>query len=496
MIERDPEVAAGSSYELIVIGGGIYGACLALEAARRGLRPLLLERADFGGETSWNSLRIVHGGLRYLQTLDLPRFRESVAERAWMFRHFPDQVQPLPCLMPLYGNGARRPSIMRIALALNDFLSRKRNVDVREDRSLPDGQTLSAAETVKWFPGVDREGLCGGALWHDGTMPDSQRLLVEMLRWATASGAVCLNYVEATGLAQDGGLVRGVSARDLHTGDELTFRSPVVINCTGPWCRELAERFDRDIPELFPLSIAFNLLLDRPALSEAALAVAPKIPGGRTYFLHPWKGKIFAGTYHVPWTGSREQGAVDDTMVADMLGDLNRAVPGLDATPGEVLRVHWGFLPAKHEGTEELASREQIRHHADGGGPQGLFSVSGVKYTTARLVAAKTLRTIADWQGRPLPSPGDAARPEPFPSLSLTDFEALVDRDAEAAAQHVARLVREECVLHLDDLMLRRTDWGSDPRAGRLLANRVARQLGWDDARIENEINQLDAAIA
>ena len=121
-ILRDPAAAAGARYDLIVVVGGVHGIMIALEATRRGLRPLPLERADFAGATSHNSLRILHGGLRYLQSLDLGRSLESIRERAWWRGHFPDLVQPLLCLMPLYGAGLRRPASLRLALGLNDLL--------------------------------------------------------------------------------------------------------------------------------------------------------------------------------------------------------------------------------------------------------------------------------------------------------------------------------------------------------------------------------------
>src|SRR5262245_12098444 len=120
MIRREPNAATQIQYDVIIIGGGIYGACMLLEAYRLGLRALLMERDDFGGATSWNSLRILHGGLRYLQTFDLPRFRQSVRERKWFCKNFPEYIRPLPCLMPLYGQGLKRPFILRTALAIND----------------------------------------------------------------------------------------------------------------------------------------------------------------------------------------------------------------------------------------------------------------------------------------------------------------------------------------------------------------------------------------
>ena len=145
MINRDPDAATRSRYDLVVVGGGVHGIALTLEAARRGLRALLVERHDFGSQTSWNSLRIIHGGLRSLQRLDIRQFREMVEERRWWFRHFPELVEPLPCLMPLYGRGVERPTVIRLALKTSDLLSVQRNRDVRPDRALSNGSVVGPA---------------------------------------------------------------------------------------------------------------------------------------------------------------------------------------------------------------------------------------------------------------------------------------------------------------------------------------------------------------
>jgi glycerol-3-phosphate dehydrogenase len=187
MMRRDPEQARSRPHDLIVIGAGIYGVAMTLEAARRGLRVVLVERDDFGGATTWNSLRILHGGLRYLQTLDLPRFFESVAERRWFCRHFPNLVKPLPCLMPLYGRGMKRPSVLRIALKMNDAFAFRRNAGVEATCHLPSGRMLSASEVRDRYPEVPRDGLKAGALWYDVVMPTPQRILIEMLHWACAA---------------------------------------------------------------------------------------------------------------------------------------------------------------------------------------------------------------------------------------------------------------------------------------------------------------------
>ena len=196
-ILRRPLATSLEDFDLIIIGGGIHGVMLSLEASARGVKSLLVEKADFGHATSFNSLRILHGGLRYLQSMDLLRFRESVHERRWFMQCFPDLIAPLPCLMPLYGTGLHRTGVLAIALKMNDFLSARRNDAVRVDVHLPDGRVVSADETERLFPLVGTDGLQGAAVWHDACMLHSQRVLMETLRWSCALGGMALNYVEA-----------------------------------------------------------------------------------------------------------------------------------------------------------------------------------------------------------------------------------------------------------------------------------------------------------
>ncbi|NNE43063.1 MAG: FAD-dependent oxidoreductase [Gemmatimonadetes bacterium] len=459
MIRRDPQGAAAATYDLAILGGGVYGVALALEAARRGLRPVLLERGDFGGETSANSLRIVHGGLRYLQSLDLKRFRESVAERHWFLRNFPDQVRPMPCLMPLYGDGAKRPSVFRAALAANDWLSRGRNRDVRADRKLPPGDVFDRTETLRSYPAAVADGLVGGALWYDAVMPNSERLLMEMLRWAVACGAVALNYTEATGLLDRHGRTAGVHAVDRTDGKELEFRAETVVNCAGPWCRELASAFDRDRPDLFHASLAMNIVLDRPPPSPIALALTARRPGAQTLFLHPWKGHLFAGTYHSRWKAGWSPEVAPPEAMGHFLAALNETLPGLKATPDDVLDVRWGRLPAAAEDTADLAVRPRIVHHGAEGGPAGLFSVSGVKFTTARRVAEETLGVILGT----LPAYGSTPRPLQRDVPDAVEFAQWIEQAPAAAADCIRTLMEEESVVKADDLLRRRTDWGAAP---------------------------------
>ena len=479
MIDRDVGRATAEPHDLIVVGGGIYGACLAMESARRGLRPLLIERDDFGGGTSWNSLRIVHGGLRYLQSLDLRRFRESVAERRWFCRTYPELVEPIECLMPLHGIGLKRPSAFRVALAVNDLLSRNRNVGVRADRRLGPGRVLDVAATVARFPDVDRDGLKGGALWYDAAMTSSVRILMETLRWACANGASALNYVECVELEREGDRVVGVEAVERMSGERVTLRAPVVVGSAGPWGRALSRRVDRDVEELFRPSLAFNLLLERPPLSEATLAVTARNPASRTYFLRPAGNRILAGTFHAPCDGYPARAQPTDEQRAHFLSDLNRAVPALELTPASIVRVYSGVLPASRPGTEELAAREVIHDHGASGGPSGLWSVSGVKYTTARLVAERTLRRVFGPSGRDLRVLAGSERPASVAGLSADDPSVLAASPSPEVAHAVKAVVEGEAVTCMEDLLLRRTDWGTDPARAPELAARVTKLLGY-----------------
>jgi len=490
-IKREPSAAAKEVYDLIVVGGGIYGAMLSLEASRRGLRPLLIERGDFGEATSFNSLRIVHGGIRYLQRLDLHRFHESVSERRWFLKTFPGLVKPLPCLMPLYGNGLRHSSFLRIALWVNNLISYRRNRGIRPDRHLPPGRVIDADQTREIFPSVDTEGLQGGAVWYDAYMPDSQRLIIEILRWACEYGAVALNYVEVNQLLKSRNGVAGVAAIDRESGQSFEYMAKVVVNATGPWCRNLAACFDRDEPTLFKSSIAWNVLLNRKALSNYALAVTPKKPGARTYFLVPWKGMLLAGTGHAKWLEGQEEPMPSDKLLSEFLDDLNRAIPTLEASQDEILHVFAGLLPAKKVGSATLADRGVILDHAEHGGPRGLYSISGVKFTTARLVAEKTLNRIFHGRNHPVRIENFGPPQDVEGKQGIFDFNWYPSASDSEWKDSLRLLIAEESVRHLDDLILRRTTLWDNPSRAMEIAPVICELFDWDNPRCSEEVEGL-----
>lgn len=488
-IIREPRLAAVQHYDLIIIGGGVYGIALALEASKLGLKNILLEKKDFGWATTYNHLRTVHGGLRYLQNLDLNRFFESVAERHWFLREFPGLVRPLPCLMPLYGQGVYRPSVFRAALALNDLLSWRRNQGVQPGQALPAGKILNPQAVTSIFPTVDQDGLMGGALWYDAAMPSSQLLIMAMLRRACAIGTTALNYVAVREVLIEERQVRGVRCWDEESGEELVFQGACLVNAAGPACRELAATFSEDDPELFKYSLAWNVLFDRPALSSHSLALRPKRPASPMYFVHGFNGRIMGGTVHSPWSANTDP-LPEEEAVATYMADLNLAVPGLNLQRKEVLHVYAGLLPAREQGSSKLAVREVIKDHGAQGGPRGAYTVSGVKFTTARLVAEKALKKIFPERSTVITEHlqgGDD--PAAIPGYFDPDWQP--DVNDQSWQEKLRAIISEQAVVHLDDLILRRTTLGDNPLRALELAPQLAGLFPWDEEQHFEEIQRL-----
>jgi glycerol-3-phosphate dehydrogenase len=477
---------------LIVVGGGIYGAMLSLEASRRGLRPLLLERNDFGSGTSFNSLRIIHGGLRYLQSLDLSRFFESVRERRWFLKTFPDLVEPLPCLMPLYGRGLRTRSVLSVALQMNDALSWRRNRQVEPIKHLPGGRIIGPQETKELFPMVDGNGLQGAAIWYDAAMLDSPRLVMEVLRWSCSLGATVLNYVEATNLIRSVDRVAGVIAVDQETGGSFEYRARVVINATGPWGRAMAHRFGVPETRIPENALAWNAVLNRDAPSQYALAVTPTRSGAQTYFLYPWQGKLLVGTAHHSSATTSTDPVVPESLLQSLLSNINDAAPALNLRASEILFVLSGLLPAKKGAKNLLAVREAIIDHQLDGGPGGFYTVSGVKFTTSRSVAEKTLRYAFP---NHLPNAIHDRPPELGSIDGIRSTNRLPDLGDTNWRNAVRALIRSESVLHLDDLVLRRTALWENPESALQSSAALCECFDWEEQRRAREIKRLSEKL-
>lgn len=384
-------------FDVLVIGGGIQGAAIAWEAARRGLDVALVDRGDFAGATSANSLKIVHGGLRYLQKGDFKRVRESIRERTGLLRIAPHLVRPLPCILPLYkGGGLKSPFFMRSALAAADLFGFDRNDGLELERSLPGGRVVSEKETARLAPGIRREGLAGGAVWYDAQMMNPCRLVLSFVMSAHRLGAACVNHAEVKGLTRAGKRIIGATIRDRLTGQDINLWSRLTINAAGPWIEDVARLAETRGDEAAPgLSAAMNVMINRPL--TAAHAIAATKPGGPVYFIVPWRGMTLIGTQHWPHDGSPDRFRASASEISRFLSDINAALPSAKIRPSDVVSVMSGMLPGhtrKGSRDVELLRRHRMLDHEKRDGIGGLISVMAVKFTTARGVAEDAVNLV------------------------------------------------------------------------------------------------------
>jgi glycerol-3-phosphate dehydrogenase len=372
-MKRTVEALTDGPFDLLVLGGGITGAGVALDAVLRGLRVALIDKSDFASGTSSLSSKLVHGGLRYLEHGDFRLVWEALHERGRLLANAPHLVRPLRFVLPFYAGARVPPWEWRLGLLLYDLLAGRRNI--RPSRPAP------AYRLRGEFPRLRPEGLRGGAEYFDAQMDDA-RLCLEVLRTAALRGAVVANYVEAVGFERAGGALRGARGRDHLGGREFIIEARQVLNATGPWgdaVRRLAG--DPGGPLLRPTRGVHLVLPDR-GLAAAFLLLHPA--DGRVFFVIPWMNKTLLGTTDTACDDSPDQLRVTPEDVAYLLAGHNHYFePPL--TAAEVLGRFAGLRPliGARPGEPSDLSREFRLYKS----PSGLLTVAGGKYTTYRHMA-------------------------------------------------------------------------------------------------------------
>ncbi len=536
-------------YDLLVVGGGMYGACVAWEAASRGLSVALVEKGDFGAATSANSLKIIHGGLRYLQHADFKRMRESIHERSTLMRIAPHLVHPLPILLPTYGFGQQGRMAMMLALALNDLISFDRNQHADRQKYLPRGHTISRRACLDQLPDIDPRGLTGAAIFHDAQVYNSERLVLAFLQSAAAAGAHVANYVEVIGLCRTGKRIQGVTARDAFSGDHLTIQARMVVNTAGPWVRHVDSLAHAQTPASMPyLATAINLIT-RPLFDTYAVGIASRTTyrdrdsvvarGSRLLFAVPWRDCTMIGTSYVPYTGSPDAFTLAEQDIQAFLDEFNRAYPIARLARDDVRFVHAGLVPITDvdatTGSVRLAKQFQIDDHRQHG-IEGLISVVGVKYTTARHVAEQTVdhifarhnqtgrsstsahtplhgghidrfasfqqtaqmhrpHRLTEAQMQQLVYNYGTAYPQVLSYMPPGTLDTTVYSELDLIAAETRYAVHNEMACTLADVVFRRTELGTAGFPGhaplRHCAAVMGQALGWNEARIQQELHAV-----
>ena len=476
---RDLPRLAEREFDVLVVGGGIYGLAIAYDAAQRGLSVALIDRGDFGAATSFNHLKTIHGGLRYLQTGDIRRTRESIRERRAFARIAPRWIAPLAFAMPTGKSFTRSPVAFRAAMAIDALVGRDRNSGVDGARHLPAGRIAEGVECRELFDGVVG-GITSAAVWYDYRTVNGDRLTLGFALGAAAQGAQLANYTEALGAIGGEARVVGVRARDKVSGQAFDVRARMIVNAAGPWASSLFNA--PSASPRWPLLKAMNLVTTRP---ERKTAVVGATRFGRALVLLPWQGRTLVGTSESVDSRKPDDQEVRREELNAFLADVNQTFPALGLQADEIALVHRGIVPAvlRNDGMS-LLGHSRIIDHAQGGGAADLVSIVGVKYTTARLVAERAVDLIL-YKLRRTPVACRTAE-------TVLPGAGLDDRDPQDPVTHA---VREEMAHTLSDVVVRRTGFGAAGYPGDAIACDVAmrmrRLLGWSDERMDTELTAL-----
>jgi glycerol-3-phosphate dehydrogenase len=431
-MRRNVDTFKDENFDLLILGGGITGAGVALDSALRGFRVALIDKGDFSSGTSSVSSKLVHGGLRYLEHGGFHLVYEALHERRLLLQNAPHLVHPLRFVIPFYQGTRMPPWKWRAGLTLYDLLAGTRN--------LHRSRLLGVSRLFRDFPGLRATGLCGGAAYFDAQMDDA-RLCLEVARSATLQGAVVANYVEAVTFEQRSGEIIGVRAVDRVGGGELNIRARQVLNATGPWVdhvRRLAG--DPTGPRLRPTKGVHLVAPDR-GLTAAFLLLHPI--DGRVFFVMPWMGKTLVGTTDTLCEESPDALAIRPDEADYLLTGHNHYLePPLQ--PGEILSSFAGLRPLirSRPGEPSALSREFQLSRS----PSGLLSAAGGKFTTYRRMAEEITDAIAQHLGRRRASRTRHFRLDGVPDGPWKEFErtqpaSLASRYKidEGAARHLVR---------------------------------------------------------
>ncbi len=535
------ETLVDEQFDIVVIGGGITGAGVALDAASRGYSVALVEQSDFASGTSSRSSKLVHGGLRYLQNFDLGLVREALLERQLMVKLAPHLVRPLPLVVPAF-DGARPDRLMGIGLNMYDVMaapslrarrsSRRGGPEPGEsDWSPARHRAISREEVTELLPALAARRPTGGYLFYD-CQTDDARLVLTVLGEAERFGAICANRLQVTQLGRGEDLGAGVTVVDRETESEFVVRGENVVNATGVWADRIRPEelySEAEVPRIVP-SRGTHITLRHEDLPLGAGAIVP-VGDGRSIFALPWLGRSLIGTTDSNYAGDIGHVQPPAADVDYLLRAVNEFF-GIELGHGHVTGAYAGVRPLISSGDSRKSvdiSRKAELYETS----SGLITITGGKLTTWRRMAKLAVDRLVERDGRQAPCrtqeiplgaalhSADLRRVQGVPEDS---YRQLADRYGYAAERvlHVAdsgseltQLIvpglpdllaeapfsaRHEQSRSVGDVLLRRTRLGllaarelCAPGAGVTLrvARAMAPELGWDERRVTREVERF-----
>lgn len=534
------ESIAGSRFEVVVIGGGITGAGVALDAASRGYSVALLEARDYAIGTSSRSSKMVHGGLRYLENFDLGLVREALLERQLMVELAPHLVYPTPFLVPSFGED-KPDRVVGLGLNAYDVLAgvrtgrqrrvggRRRQAEADEAWSPDRHRTIGRDEILELVPALADRDPESAYMFYD-CQTDDVRLVLTVLGEAERFGAVSLNYAPVSAVITTGGRADGVEFTDSLTGESARVGADNVVNATGVWADRIRpgeiER-EEDIPRIAP-SRGTHLLFDTADFDMGHAAAVIPAGEGRRIFALPWYGRTLVGTTDVDHDGDIEEVAPTVEDITYLLDSVN-AFAGKSLTDSDIVGAYAGVRPLISTGDPRKSvdiSRQAELYETS----SGMLTITGGKLTTWRRMARDTVDRIVHRSGRtarcqtaeiPLGMEVDPAAleipdgvdPDAADQLAFRYGHAarrvldlarrepdlgapIVDERPDLVAEAVMAIEREQAVT-ISDVLLRRTRLGLtaavdlDSRdAVSQLATVMAGRLGWSAAERERQVDR------
>ncbi len=534
---------AEEQFDVLIIGGGITGAGIALDAATRGLRAALVEKRDFASGTSSRSTKLIHGGLRYLEHFDFALVREALIERAILTKIAPHLAEPFPFVIPIYQNPRRNydwPLKMRAGLVLYDLLAGRYGFD-RHRR-------LSRDEALRMAPQIDPQGLNGAFLYFDALTDDS-RLVAEIIKAAHEQGASVANYTSAAGFVKnEEGKLSGALLCDELNSAEIEARARIVINATGVWMEDTlnlnGRKGDRLSKTVRP-SKGIHLTVSAERLNVSSAWLIPSLTGRRFYFVVPWEGRVNIGTTDTDYEGDKDSPRAETHEVNEILGAINSYFPSAQLEPADVISTWAGLRPLISDrdsmSTSEVSRKEEILETSD-----GLISISGGKLTTYRRMAERVVDLAArrlserfgvdsgDTRTNEAPVSGGSINRDELASMAqrLVESEKLSTATAEhlvhAYGSNYRQLIdlmrtdehlrkplieglpqlcaevvyatRSEMALTLADVLARRTRLAilageESLKCAPVVADLMARELGWDRAETDRQIAKYEEEL-
>ncbi|MCO8127742.1 glycerol-3-phosphate dehydrogenase/oxidase [Acidimicrobiia bacterium EGI L10123] len=526
--EQDLARMRDEIFDIVVIGGGVTGAGVALDAATRGLSVALVEQRDFAAGTSSRSSKLFHGGLRYLEQLELGLVTEALHERNLMLNRLcPHLARPVTFLYPLTHRVWER-AYVGAGIALYDALA------AFGSNPLPRHRHLSKRAARRLVPSL-RDDVLTGAITYSDAQVDDARHTMSLVRTAHHHGAAVAASVQVVDLLREGGRVTGVRARDVETNDELDIRGRQTVNATGVWTDEIQDMAGGATLRV-RASKGVHLVVPRDRI-DAGAGLICRTPTS-VLFVIPWGDFWLVGTTDTDWNLDLARPAASAADLDYLLGQVNRWLrPAL--THADIVGVYAGLRPLLHG--ESDSTSKLSREHAVTTVAPGLLSVAGGKYTTYRVMAADAVDAAVAAMGVDAP----ASCTESVPLVGATGYEAMRNRREQLAAESglpVERIDRllgrygselpvllellrtdpamAECLpgtddylaaearfavdhegaLHLDDVLTRRTRLSIESpdrgvSAARVVAGIMADVLGWDEATVAREIDSYDKRV-